>query len=89
MGYLQLNRRDPRGYKESRTEATPPLFVGEMKQPNPILFVGRRYAPVHRMDHYEIGEGRRSDHLSRQVLVCACGVTDPDVDQLGLYKWQP
>jgi len=37
--------------------------------------VGRRYAPIHRMDHSEIGEGGRSDRLSRQILVCACGVS--------------
>lgn len=42
---------------------------------SPILFVGRRYVPVHRMDHSEIGDGGRPDRQSRQVLVCACGVS--------------
>ena len=36
--------------------------------------MGRRYAPVHRVDHYEIGEGGRSDRLPRKALVCSCGV---------------
>jgi len=69
----------------SRVQPAPP--------DTPILFVGRRYAPVHRMDHYEIGEGRRSDRISRRVLVCACGVSFsigaplPDCAWLAVLRW--
>ncbi len=36
--------------------------------------MGRRHAPVYRMDHHEVGEGGCSDRLPRKALVCACGV---------------
>jgi len=41
---------------------------------SPILFMERRYEPVYRMDHYEIGEGGRSDCLPRKAMVCSCGI---------------
>jgi hypothetical protein len=83
LHYLKKGKNTLRWKKQElppvRGERSPAEDGLSRVQPAPsdssVLIVGRRHAPAHRMDHHEAGEGGCSDRLSRQVSVCACGVS--------------
>ncbi len=76
MGLIALGQNELPPVRGERSPAEDGLSrIQPAPSDSPILFVGRRYAPVYRMDHYEIGEGGRSDCLPRKALVYSCDVS--------------